>query len=203
MKSKLFLWVKSAGLIEWLIFLIFVLRNEYLRRCHTPASAGESIYVSDSGRLGAAGGPWQSCDCAFGKKRFYTAIVVDVHDRQPQTDYEVKEIFSILDATPILRRPQLRFWEWIASYYICKLGDVYKAALPSGLKLESETTVTYNPDFEADAPLKPNEQAVLDAFGRNVLKQTVSDLEKKTGLRNIVPVIASLWGKELWGSMRN
>ena len=78
----------------------------------------------------------------FGKKRFYTAIVVDVHDRQPQTDYEVKEIFSILDATPILRRPQLRFWEWIASYYICKLGDVYKAALPSGLKLESETTVT-------------------------------------------------------------
>ena len=131
----------------------------------------------------------------FGKKRFYTAIVVDVHDRQPQTDYEVKEIFSILDATPILRRPQLRFWEWIASYYICKLGDVYKAALPSGLKLESETTVTYNPDFEADAPLKPNEQAVLDAFGRNVLKQTVSDLEKKTGLRNIVPIIASLMGK--------
>lgn len=131
----------------------------------------------------------------FGKKRFYTAIVVDVHDRQPQTDYEVKEIFSILDATPILRRPQLRFWEWIASYYICKLGDVYKAALPSGLKLESETTVTYNPDYEADAPLKPNEQAVLDAFGRNVVKQTVSDLEKKTGLRNIVPVIASLMGK--------
>lgn len=48
--------------------LIFVLRNEYLRRCHTPASAGESIYVSDSGRLGAAGGPWQSCDCAFRKE---------------------------------------------------------------------------------------------------------------------------------------
>lgn len=51
------------------------------------------------------------------------------------------------------RRPQLRFWKWIASYYLCKLGDVYKAALPSGLKLESETAVTYNEDFEADGVL--------------------------------------------------
>ncbi len=131
----------------------------------------------------------------FGMKRFYTAIVTDVHERPPQADYEMKEIFSVLDAMPVLRRPQLRFWEWIASYYICKLGDVYKAALPAGLKLESETTVTCNPDFEADAPLKPNEQAVLDAFGRNAAKLTVSEIERKTGLRNIVPVIASLMGK--------
>ncbi len=131
----------------------------------------------------------------FGKKRFYTAIVIHVHDNSPQTEYEIKEIFALLDATPILRHPQLRFWEWIASYYICKLGDVYKAALPSGLKLESETKVTYNPDFESDSPLKPNEAAVLNTFSEKLLKQTVSDIEKKTGLRNIVPVIASLMGK--------
>lgn len=127
----------------------------------------------------------------FGKKRYYTAIVMEVHDRKPETHFETKEIYALLDATPVLRRPQLRFWKWIASYYLCKLGDVYKAALPSGLKLESETAVTYNEEFVAEVPLRPNEQSVLDAF-KGVLKLTVSELEKKTGLRNVVPVIASL-----------
>ena len=130
----------------------------------------------------------------FGKKRYYTAIVMDVHERGADSQYETKEIYALLDAMPVLRRPQLRFWKWIASYYLCKLGDVYKAALPSGLKLESETAVTYNEEFEADAPLRPNEQAVLDAFA-GVLKLTVSELEKKTGLRNVVPVVASLMAK--------
>lgn len=127
----------------------------------------------------------------FGKKRYYTAIVLEVHDREPDTAYETKEIFALLDLTPVLRRPQLRFWQWISSYYLCKLGDVYKAAVPSGLKLESETAVSYNPSFEADAPLRPAEQTVLDAFS-GVLKLTVSELEKKTGLRHVVPVITSL-----------
>lgn len=131
----------------------------------------------------------------FGKKRFYTAIVSEVYDTPPKTNSEIKEIFAVLDATPILRRPQLRFWQWMANYYLCRLGDVYKAALPSGLKIESETSVTRNPDFETDVPLKPNEQAVLYAFAKEKEKLTLSDLEKKTGLRNIVPIVASLMAK--------
>jgi len=130
----------------------------------------------------------------FGKKKFYTAIVMRVHERCPDTAYEIKEIYALLDSAPVLRRPQLKFWQWISSYYLCKLGDVYKAALPSGLKLESETVVSYDADFEADAPLKPSEQAVLDAFGRDD-KLTVSELEKKTGLRNVLPAITSLINK--------
>lgn len=131
----------------------------------------------------------------FGKKRFYTAIVSEVYDTPPKTNSEIKEIFAVLDATPILRRPQLRFWQWMANYYLCRLGDVYKAALPSGLKIESETSVTRNLDFETDVPLKPNEQAVLYAFAKEKEKLTLSDLEKKTGLRNIVPIVASLMAK--------
>lgn len=131
----------------------------------------------------------------FGKKRFYTAIVSEVYDTPPKTNSEIKEIFAVLDATPILRRPQLRFWQWMANYYLCRLGDVYKAALPSGLKIESETSVTRNPDFETDVPLKPNEQVVLYAFAKEKEKLTLSDLEKKTGLRNIVPIVASLMAK--------
>lgn len=128
----------------------------------------------------------------FGKKRFYTAIVSEVYDTPPNTGYEIKEIFAVLDTTPILKRPQLRFWQWMANYYLCKLGDVYKAALPSGLKIESETSVTRNPDFETQTPLKPNEQAVLYAFTKEKERLTLSELEKRTGLRNIVPIVASL-----------
>lgn len=127
----------------------------------------------------------------FGKKRFYTGIVIDVHDREPEEKFDIKEIYSLLDAAPILRRPQLRFWQWISSYYLCKLGDVYKAAIPSGLKLESETVVSINPDFVAETQLKPAEATVLDAFGSDK-ELTISVLEKRTGLRSVVPVISSL-----------
>ena len=71
-------------------------------------------------------------------------------------------VSALLDASPILLPVQFKFWEWIADYYLCTQGDVYKAALPSGLKLESETIVEYNPDFEADAPLPEREQRILD-----------------------------------------
>lgn len=130
----------------------------------------------------------------FGKKKFYTAIVLELHDRRPSTDFETKEIYALLDAKPVLRRPQLRFWQWISSYYICKLGDVYRAAIPSGMKLESETTVFYNEEFEADSTLKPTEQSLLDAFS-GCAKLTLSDLERRTGIRNVVPIISTLMSK--------
>ena len=91
----------------------------------------------------------------FGKKRYYTAIVMEVHERRPNTDFETKEIYAPAGCQPSTKEAATSFWKWIASYYMCKLGDVYKAALPSGLKLESETAVTYNADFEADDPLRP------------------------------------------------
>ncbi|MDD4514985.1 primosomal protein N' [Massilibacteroides sp.] len=127
----------------------------------------------------------------FGKKRYYTAIVIHVHQREPDSSYEIKTIHSLLDVTPILRRPQLKFWQWIASYYLCKLGDVYKAALPAGLKLESETVIMLNDAFEAKLPLRASEGKVLDAL-RVGEKLTISDLEKRTGVRNVLPVLSSL-----------
>lgn len=127
----------------------------------------------------------------FGKKRYYTAIVTHIHDKQPVSTFETKEIYATLDTKPVLRRPQLRFWEWIADYYMCKLGDVYKAALPSGLKLESETTVTAIADFEAAEPLRKSEQRIMDALS-DFVKLSVSQLEKHTGIKNVVPILTSL-----------
>ena len=79
----------------------------------------------------------------FGRKKYYTAIVCNVHYCPPE-GYEVKEITTVLDTSPVLLPFQFKFWEWLADYYLCTQGDVYKAALPSGLKLESETIVEYN-----------------------------------------------------------
>ncbi len=74
----------------------------------------------------------------FGKKKFYTGIVRQVHSIKPE-GFEVKPISIILDSAPILLPSQLKLWEWIASYYLCSIGDVMKAALPSGLKPEGDT----------------------------------------------------------------
>ena len=130
----------------------------------------------------------------FGRKKFYTAIVRNIHYCAP-TEYEVKEISALLDASPILLPNQFKFWEWIADYYLCTQGDVYKAALPSGLKLESETIVEYNPDFEADAPLPEREQRILDLLAIDS-QQCVTKLEKDSGIKNILTVIKSLLDKE-------
>ena len=84
----------------------------------------------------------------FGRKKFYTAVVSSFRT-YPPSDYEVKPIVELLDPVPVVRFPQLKLWEWVAEYYLCSPGEVMRAALPSGLKPESETTVTLNTDFEA------------------------------------------------------
>ena len=130
----------------------------------------------------------------FGRKKYYTAIVCNIHYCAP-ADYEVKEVTAVLDTSPILLPVQFKFWQWVADYYLCTQGDVYKAALPSGLKLESETIVEYNPDFEADAPLTEREQLLLDLLAQEP-EQCVTKLEKESGIKNILTVIKSLLDKE-------
>lgn len=130
----------------------------------------------------------------FGRKKFYTAIVRQVHYCAP-TEYEVKEISAVLESSPILLPVQFQFWEWLAAYYLCTQGDVYKAALPSGLKLESETMVEYNPDFEADAPLPEREQRILDLLAIEP-EQCITKLEKESGYPNTLHLIKSLLDKE-------
>ena len=133
---------------------------------------------------------------SFGRSKFYTAIVVALHDSEPQ-GYEVKEIATLLDEEPIVLRPQLKFWEWIAEYYLCSVGDVYKAALPSGLKLESETSLTINTDFEEeeDDRLSEREAVLMQALSEQG-RLTVHELEKVTGLRNTLPVLRRLVERE-------
>ncbi len=131
----------------------------------------------------------------FGRKKFYTAIVYHVHYLRPK-EYEVKDITSLLDEEPILLPTQFKFWQWIADYYLCTLGDVYKAALPSGLKIESETIVVANPDYDGGHSLTPNQLTLLTALS-NYGEQSVTHLEKITGLTAILSVVKQLLDKEV------
>lgn len=127
----------------------------------------------------------------FGKKKYYTGIVEALHSNPPK-GYEVKPLVSVLDPDPILRYPQLNFWKWLSDYYLCSPGEVYKAAVPSGLKPESETRISLNPDYEPDEknPFKLTEhQALVLMVMQEHKRLSVADLEGETAIRNVMKVI--------------
>lgn len=130
----------------------------------------------------------------FGKKKFYTAIVFRLYEAEEKLE-PVKEIVTHLEEYPIVTSTQLKFWEWISFYYMCSLGDVYRAALPSALKLESETHVLLNPDFEGKEPFTPNERNVFYQL-RADRALSIAEIEKLAKIPNAIPVVKSLVDKQ-------
>ncbi|MCC8038434.1 MAG: primosomal protein N' [Bacteroidales bacterium] len=131
----------------------------------------------------------------FGARKHYTGIVTALAVEPPK-GVQVKEILSLLDDKPIVRHPQLKFWQWLSDYYMASLGDVYKAAIPAGLKVESETFLELNPDYDealaqegVEASLTDREQIVLHHLNQEG-KMSVAAIVKATGF-TAVPQIAS------------
>ena len=109
----------------------------------------------------------------FGRNKTYLGIVARLHDEQPQ-GYEVKSVTQLMDAEPVVTPAQLRLWQWISDYYLSPIGDVYKAALPAGLKAEDG----YRPKTETYIRLTPayqNESALHVAL--NILGRAPKQLE--------------------------
>src|SRR5690554_1263036 len=96
----------------------------------------------------------------FGKTKIYTAIVYEVHGQTP-TGYETKSIDHILDQVPIVTPIQLQHWKWMASYYMCSLGVVVRAALPGAFLLESETIIKLAAGKEIDGDLLSDEEYLV------------------------------------------
>ncbi|WP_304611810.1 replication restart helicase PriA [Paramuribaculum intestinale] len=134
----------------------------------------------------------------FGRRKFYTGIVDSVSDRKPE-GYELKAIAAVLDSgSPIIKRPQIQLWNWIADYYLATVGEVMKAALPAGLKVESETFVEPVPDFEEDpqARLSEREVVVLQTLDHAAKRLTVADIEKLTGFTGVNALIGRMIDKK-------
>ena len=83
---------------------------------------------------------------SFGRNKTYLGIVVRLHDKKPE-GYEVKPILQVMDATPIVTEQQLKLWQWISDYYLSPIGDVFKAAMPAGLKAEDGIIPRRRPTF--------------------------------------------------------
>lgn len=129
----------------------------------------------------------------FGRRKFYTGIVASVHPDATE-GYDVKPISLLLDPTPIVRFPQLRMWQWIADYYLCAPGEVYKAAIPTGLKPESTTFISLSPDCdlsEAIPSLKEEEARILQLV-YSEKRLSISDIQSRTEIANATSYIRPL-----------
>lgn len=130
----------------------------------------------------------------FGKRKIYTALVVEIHNRKPE-GREVKEILSVLDEVPVIQPLQLKFWNWIATYYLCHPGEVMNAALPSAFKLASESKVILNPDFELHGEeLNEKEHLLLEALNNRPAIE-VGEVAKIIGQMKVIPVLKTLLEK--------
>ena len=102
----------------------------------------------------------------FGKKKILTGIIGKVHNKPPEA-YEAKPILELLDNYAVVNPLQIKFWGWMADYYCCHLGEVMNAALPTGLKLSSDSKIQLNPSYDeviAKFPIDGREQIILDAL---------------------------------------
>lgn len=130
----------------------------------------------------------------FGRNKVYTALVVEKHHRQPAV-YEAKDIHEIIDIEPVVTPAQIKFWTWLAEYYMCTLGDVYKGAMPSRLLLESETIIQWNDKVTLSVDdLDDAEYLLYEAMQiQSILKldEVIAILNRK----KVFPVINSLLTK--------
>ncbi len=129
----------------------------------------------------------------FGKKKLYTAIVYKLHT-ESNLDVVAKDIDELLDENPIVTKQQLDLWHWIAAYYMCTLGDVYQAALPSALKLQSETYVSLSEDDIVPQNFKAAELTILSLLSADKAIR-IDELTQKAHLSGIIPIVKSLVDK--------
>lgn len=130
----------------------------------------------------------------FGSSKLYAAIVEKVHE-QPPKQFSVKYILDVIDDRPVISEAQFRLWQWMADYYMCTVGEVMAAALPSALRLASETKVKVHPDFDGDVSvMTPYEMNVLELLIHRET-MTVAEVAKSLQVAKVMPIIKSLVDK--------
>ena len=127
----------------------------------------------------------------FGKNKIYTALVVDLHQNEPQL-YQAKEIHQILDEHPIVNEIQIEHWQWIASYYMCAIGDVYRGAMPSALLLESETIIAKKAEVYLEENQLSDEEYLVYQALQHQSSLKVQDIMSILNKKNVFPILQKL-----------
>ncbi len=132
----------------------------------------------------------------FGKNKLYSALVVKILDSPPENQ-KPKPILSIIDTEPIVFEQQIKLWQWISSYYSCTLGEVMNAALPAGMKLNSETRITLSPIFDGNYDgFNDKEYMIAEALSiQNEL--SLSDVRNILDQKTVYPLINRLLQRKI------
>lgn len=130
----------------------------------------------------------------FGRKKIYSALIRKVYqDRIPDG---IKNVQLLIDELPIVSDIQFEFWDWMANYYLCTSGEVMNAALPSGLKLQSETQLLPRPEFRPDQVMLSDEEFQLYELIENKNQVSLHDAARLLDKKNIYVLVKKLLEKE-------
>mgnify|MGYP003293238894 CR=1 FL=1 len=132
----------------------------------------------------------------FGKTKIMSGLIVSLTTEVPDCN-NIKYLLDILDDDPVVNAQQLQLWNWISSYYLCYLGEVMQAALPSALKLSSESKIMLSEDFEVDSmTLSDNEFLIVEAL--QIQPQlTITEVSKIIGYKKVMPLIKTMIEKKI------
>ena len=129
----------------------------------------------------------------FGKTKIMSGLIMSLTEQVPTV--EVKFLTDLLDDQPIVNEQQLKFWDWVKTYYMCHPGEVMQSALPAALKLSSETTVALSPDYVLDSvSLNDFEYLIVEALQVKP-KITISEVSKIIGFKKVMPLIHTMMEK--------
>ncbi len=130
----------------------------------------------------------------FGSRKVYAALITGIHTDPPK-EYTAKYIHDIIDKEPVVNALQLKHWRWMEEYYLCTMGEIMDAALPGGLKLESETKIYLNPEANFEyGDLDDKEYLIVEAL--EIHKEiTINQVSELLRIKSVIPIIKSIYDK--------
>jgi primosomal protein N' (replication factor Y) len=132
----------------------------------------------------------------FGNKKVLTAVIAKIHQTPPQ-HYQAKYILELLDTEPLVTQKQLDLFAWMADYYLCTIGEVMNIALPSGLKISSQSMIELNPNSNPEEFELTEKEAKLLGILKEKKALAYQEAAVFLELKNIYHIIKSLTEKEL------
>ncbi len=132
----------------------------------------------------------------FGKKKIYSGIVAQIHDRVPEVS-SVKYILEIIDSSPIINEKTLSFYDWIASYYMCYVGDVISAGMPALLRLRSESKLVVSEEFSAEVDKLTSRQLEILNIVDEKVSISIDEISNRFSEKGILPEITKMVNEKI------
>jgi primosomal protein N' (replication factor Y) len=134
-------------------------------------------------------------EVVFGKNKKYSGIIKSIIKEKPS--YATKDILNVIDDAPVIFPQQLQLWKWISDYYMCSEGEVMAAALPSHLKLSSETILIYNEEYGEDFSDLDNEEYLVAEALLIKKELRINEVQQVAGMAHVYPLIKKLIEKRV------